>query len=537
MEVEGVDLNGSGVHYVDDFYCPLPKQLSLHTSPAKNLLGIGGNFSGKSLFLIGEALYNCLEYPGANVLLLRKSFKELDKGLIQDFKATVPRELYSYNDSKHIATFRDNGAQLFFGHCATGSEKDLSQYLSAAFVFIGIDELGQFSYQAYDFLRSRNRVNKGCQPSVQTGLLPYCRMGGATNPFGPGYGWIKRVWIDHKPVSQLGHVEKGEDGIYYQSTHGGVIPVFDPQDYFYVHSTILDNPFALERDPDAINKLMQLAPALRQKALYGDLNSIAGTYFQNFTQDRHVLSLPRDHDKLQRESWQPIWISIDWGLAHHSVIYWHTRAKVLGLDGKTWRPIVLTFKEKIVNEMGHLDLAKAIADFTTNEERQQVKHIFLSPERFARQHDPDRARTVANEMGEEFHDLGMPRPTRANNRRVDGWVFMYNLLEADEWMILGQCPELIAALETRVRNEKNLEDVMKIEDIGDDCVDSARYGLHTMLGEKGKPEEVKYQERLAQIKDPMAQRIYAYEQHLKQQEKASKGDAIRTRYGGRLRNK
>jgi hypothetical protein len=523
-----------GTLAVDSFYKPFPKQDLIHTSPAPNLLTIGGNGSGKSMTLLGEGLYNLLEYPGCHVLLLRKTFRELEKGLIRDFLDTVPRQLYKWNGSKYFATF-DNEAKLFFGHCATGSEKDLSQYLSARFVFIGIDELGQFSYDAWSFLTSRNGVNRGCRPSAE-GYMPYCRMGGATNPLGPGYGWIKKLWIDHKPVSQLGKVEKRDDGVYYGETHGGIIPVYDPKEYFFVHSTVLDNPAQMERDPDYINKLARLAPPLRQKALYGDLNSVAGTYFQNFTQDKHVLSLPRDHDLIQWQTWQPIWISIDWGLAHHSVIYWHTRAKVRSvLDPRVWKPAVVTIRELIVNEMSHREVCKAIREKTPDNEVERVRFVFLSPERFARSTDPDNRHTVANEMGDELKLLGLPRPTRANDRRVDGAVFMYNLIDAEEYFVLAQCEELINALETRVRDDKNLEDVLKVDDIGDDCYDSDRYGLMSMLGEKGKPEEVKLEERLAKIEDPTARRIAAYEHYIKSQKK-TKG-AFQPKIGSRLRNK
>ena len=74
----------------DSFYAPYPKQEALHTSPATNLLGIGGNGSGKSAFLLGEAIYICLEFPGADCLLVRKNWKELEKGLILDLKNTLP---------------------------------------------------------------------------------------------------------------------------------------------------------------------------------------------------------------------------------------------------------------------------------------------------------------------------------------------------------------------------------------------------------------------------------------------------------------
>src|ERR1700678_2437776 len=80
----------------DSFYSPWPKQQELHTSTATNLLAIGGNGSGKSAFLLGEAIYVCLEFPGADCLLVRKNWKELEKGLILDLKNTLPPSLYRY---------------------------------------------------------------------------------------------------------------------------------------------------------------------------------------------------------------------------------------------------------------------------------------------------------------------------------------------------------------------------------------------------------------------------------------------------------
>jgi hypothetical protein len=504
-------LEPDGVLNVDSFYQPYVKQDLLHSNPAKYLLAIGGNGSGKSAFLLGESLYNCLEYPGANVLLLRRDYPELEKGLILDFKNTVPKELYRYNDSKHIATF-PNESKLFFGHLQNQSEKSLSQYLSSAFIFIGIDELGQFSFDAWNFLTSRNRVNSGCQANPQ-GLMPYCRMGGATNPLGPGYGWIKRTWIEHKPVMQLGKVERAKDGIWYAETHGARIPVYDPKDYFFVHSTVLDNPSQLAKDPDYLTKLMRLAPALRQKALYGDLNSVAGQYFSNLSYERHI----RRKDQIEWQDWQPIWLGIDWGLAHHTAVFWATRAQ-LKVDEKTSRSIVAIYREMVINETNYQDLCHMIEKLTPKQEKARVRFIFLSPERFNRTGNTQH--TVALEMSEILHELGLPRCSRANDRRVDGAVFMYNLLDAGELIITQDCPQLIESLETRIRDEDELEDVLKVEDVGDDVYDGARYTLLSMLSERGKPEELKEAEKLASIPDHTARMIYAYELMQRREEKS-----------------
>jgi phage terminase large subunit len=509
-----------GAANIWEWYDPLPKQNILHTSPANNLLAIGGGGSGKSMFGLGEALYVCAQYPGAHCLLLRRDFPELEKGLILDFKSTVPKEFYKYNDSKHIATFKHNDSKIFFGHLQNASEKTLSQYLSSAFVWIFIDEMGQFSYEAYDFLHFRNRVNKECKPDFE-GHMPIPRMGGGTNPLGPGYGWIKTVWVDHKPVSQLGKVTKYRDGRYYAVHNGRAECVFDPFDHVYVHSTILDNPIQMRKDPDYINKLMRLAPALRKKALDGDLNSVAGQFFSNFSYERHVMSLPRDHELIKWETWQPVWIGMDWGLAHHSSIYWFTRAKVFRLNG--WRDVVVCYRELVVNETAHEALVALAVSKMNPQEISRTKAIFLSPERFARHGDPDPSKTIGAQMAEKFHELGLPRCIPAINSRVDGAVFCYNLLETGDFVLLEEeCPYLKRTLEIVVRDPVTLEDVQKVDSIEDDCYDGWRYGLVSYLNEKKKPKELIDQERIAAVEDPTARMMLAYQIRL-QNEKRAKG--------------
>jgi|HubBroStandDraft_1064217.scaffolds.fasta_scaffold00161_43 phage terminase large subunit len=501
-----------------DWYEPLSKQNILHTSDAKNLLAIGGGGSGKSMFGLGEALYTCTQYPGAHCLLLRRDFPELEKGLILDFKSTVPKQFYKYNDQKHIATFKHNDSKIFFGHLQNASEKTLSQYLSSAFVWIFIDEMGQFSYEAYDFLRFRNRVNKECKPDIE-GNMPIPRMGGGTNPLGPGYGWIKTLWVDHKPVSQLGKVTRYRDGRYYQVTNGEAKCVFDPHDHVYVHSTILDNPIQMAKDPDYIRKLERLAPALRKKALDGDLNSVAGQYFSNFTNARHVLSLPRDHELIKFENWQPVWLGMDWGLAHNSAVYWFTRAQVFRFE--KWKNVVVCYRELVVNETAHGALVALAVSKMRPEEIARTKAIYLSPERFSRTTDPDPSKTIGYQMGSQFHELGLPWCTPAVNKRVDGAIFCYNLLETGDFVLIEEeCPHLIRTLENVVRDPTTLEDVLKSESIEDDCYDGWRYGLVSHLNEKDKPQDIKDQERIQAIKDPTARMMLAYQIKLKKDQRA-----------------
>src|SRR5215469_4106554 len=138
------------------FYTPQPVQRKFHASEARYPLLEGGRGGGKSTALLWEAISQCLHVPGANCLLLRRTLTAMEKGGIEDlFKKQVPRSLYRrYNATKHVITFC-NGSNLFFGHVKT--DADLLQYQCAEFLFIGWEELTQFTYSQWDFLKGSNR--------------------------------------------------------------------------------------------------------------------------------------------------------------------------------------------------------------------------------------------------------------------------------------------------------------------------------------------------------------------------------------------
>src|ERR1019366_9343669 len=84
-------------------YAPFPKQQQFHASSAKYRLFGGAAGPGKSKALLMEAILQAHEYSGANTLLLRRTFPELEQSLLLYFRRDVPRELYrSFQDSKHL---------------------------------------------------------------------------------------------------------------------------------------------------------------------------------------------------------------------------------------------------------------------------------------------------------------------------------------------------------------------------------------------------------------------------------------------------
>ena len=108
----------------------------------------------------------------------------------------------------------------------------------------------------------------------------------------------------------------------------------------------------------------------------------------------------------------------------------------------------------------------------------------------------------------------------ANNRRVDGAVYMYNAIENDELIVLDNCPGLIGALEVVTRDEDNPEDVLKVEGaIEDDIYDGARYAVLSEAKPRPKTGEVVYHEALQRIQDPMAQRMFSLQHHMAKKNK------------------
>jgi hypothetical protein len=275
---------------VDLGYTPFPKQQQFHGSPAKYRLFGGAAGPGKSKALLMEAILQADDHPGANTLLLRRTFSELEQSLLLYFRRDVPRELYkSFNDSKHVVTWH-NGSTTRFGYCL--AENDVYQYQGAEFLFIGIDELTLFTLRQWQFLTSRNRC-------PVPGAFP-C-MAAATNPGNIGHAWVKALWIDKQ--SAPGMENPGE---------------YDPADYDFIPARVTDNPI-YAADENYLKTLRALPSHLKRAFLDGDWDVFAGQYFDKFDTTRHIVR----PEAIDWKPWWPRWISIDWGYEHYAATYWH----------------------------------------------------------------------------------------------------------------------------------------------------------------------------------------------------------------------
>ena len=457
-------------------YAPFPKQKEFHGSPAKYRLFGGAAGPGKSKALLMEAILQAHEHEGANTLLLRRTFPELEQSLLLYFRRDVPHELYrSFQDSKHVVTWW-NGSTTRFGYCQR--ENDVYQYQGAEFLFIGIDELTLFTLRQWQFLTSRNRC-------PVPGAFP-C-MAGATNPGNIGHAWVKSLWVDRQPAAGMEHPEE-----------------YDPADYDFIPARVIDNPI-YAADENYLKTLRALPSHLKRAFLEGDWDVFAGQYFNRFDPEVHVARV----ETLEWKPWSPRWISIDWGYEHPAAVYWHAaipgiagtnRPSISGFDaGPSQR--VVTYREYVTHRTPPRELAHEIVGRSVTSdnglgcERERIDVVYLSPDAFARRTDEA---SIADQMGDVFVAAGLPRPVPADNDRVGGWMLMYQMLDAGEWLITENCVDLIRTLPNLVRDPARVEDIEKMD--GDDPADAARYGLKSRYGARrsGSPRQAPLEQRLAE---------------------------------------
>ena len=84
-----------------------------------------------------------------------------------------------------------------------------------------------------------------------------------------------------------------------------------------------------------------------------------------------------------------------------------------------------------------------------------------------------------------------PAGIDGSNDRIGGWQLMYQMLVRGQCRIADTCPQLIAAIPSRVHDPKKPGDLLKVSgDHLDDVTDSARYGLYSWVTSTDKPLEL-----------------------------------------------
>lgn len=271
-----------------------PKQQIGFTTQATEFLYGGAAGGGKSVLLRASAIRWCMEVPGIQVYLFRRTLRDLRDNhlrgpfsffvLLGDFIKTGHVKYRSVENEFHFW----NGAILHMCYC--DSESDVEGYRGAEMHILLMDELTHFSEFQFRFLRHRVRIAGLKIPAKYKGLLPRIECG--SNPGSVGHAWVKRTFINPKAELEIWRCPPDE---------GGMLRQFIP-------AKLSDNAHLMRDDPNYADRLRGMgSDHLVRAQLDGDWNIVAGQAFEKLRRDLHAL------DPMEPPEEALIFGALDWG--------------------------------------------------------------------------------------------------------------------------------------------------------------------------------------------------------------------------------
>ena len=415
---------------------PNDRQKEFLTCRCKYVAFGGARGGGKSWAVRTKAKLLALRYAGIRMLLVRRSYPELENNHIR----ILCRELQGaadYHAVRRQLTFR-NGSTLDFGYCAC--DGDMDRYQGAEYDVIFIDEATQLREE---WLRRFAACLRGVNDFPK-------RLYYTCNPGGPGHGYIKRLFIDR-------HFLTGEQ----------------PEDYAFIPAKVTDNTALLRAQPDYLRQLQSLPEKLRRAWLDGCWDVLQGQFFREFVndpahyQDRrwtHVIE-PFDIPRTWR-----IYRSYDFGYAKpFSCAWW-----AVDFDGVAYRILELYGCTETPDEGLRWTPDRQFAEIRRIEE----EHPWLRGRDIQGVADPaiwDTSR------GESIYETALRYRIyfqKGDNRRIPGWMQMHYRLSFDDegyprMYVFRNCRAFLRTVPALLYSETVPEDLDTTQE--DHAADECRY--------------------------------------------------------------
>ena len=401
----------------------------------KKYIAFGGaRGGGKSWAVRTKAKLMALHYPGIRLLLVRRSYPEVENNHVRFLRAELAG-IAEYRATARQFVF-PNGSVLELGYCACDS--DLDRYQGAEFDVIFLDEATQLR-------ESWMRQFAACLRGVND--FPK-RIYYTCNPGGPGHTYIKRLFIDRR-------YEAGETA----------------EDYAFIPARVTDNQALLKAQPDYLKQLESLPRKLREAWLEGKWDIFEGQFFQEFTDDpdhyadrrfTHVIEpfeIPRD--------WR-VYRSYDFGYAKpFSCAWW-----AVDPDGVIYRILELYGCTGNPDEGVRWTPDRQFAEMRRIED----SHPWLKGRDIQGVADPA---IWDSSRGESIYETALKHRiyfTKGDNRRIPGWMQMHYRLNFDEegypmMYVFNTCRAFLRTVPALQFSECEVEDLdTKQEDhVADEC--------------------------------------------------------------------
>ncbi len=408
-------------------YIPNKKQELFHKCGAGEVVYGGAKGGGKSTALVMESFKYGSKYPRADMYLFRETYDDLEANLIQEWKNKIDKNVYNYNESKHIVTLA-NDTTIKFRYIRNFT--DAEGYQGRSIDFIGVDELTKHEEKSIQVLLSCLRSAKGFPTKFK----------GTCNPGGIGHNWVKKRYINA--------TDYGKKRVIDSIT--GVKIAFIP-------ALVYDNDILMKNDPNYVRRLENLPESQKKAFLYGDWDIYDGQYFDEFKHDIHVI------EPFEIPSHWRRYFVMDYGLDMFAGYF-------IAMDdnGRAY-----VYKELYQSGLIISDMVQMIKANIT----ESIYEFIAPPDMWNRNRDTGKSvAEIALDNGVFFN--------QASNERVAGWLNMKEWLKPynDEHgsMIAGLrifncCPNLIESIPALQYDDKNLSDVSKQPHIYTHGPDAIRY--------------------------------------------------------------
>jgi hypothetical protein len=425
---------------------PSPKQELFLLANKKYIAFGGARGGGKSFAVRMKAVLLCLRYAGIKVMIIRKTYPELQENHIIPLCATLhcydenrANRIASYNDSKKNITF-PNGSRILFRYC--DAAKDAERFQGTEVDVLFIDEATQ---QSEEKVKKLTACVRGVNEFPKRIYL-------TANPGGEGHQWFKRLFIDKK----------------FDDTE-------NPDDYMFIQSLVTDNKALMESNPDYMRQLEALPPKLREAWLLGNWHVYEGQFFEDFKDDPdHYADRQWTHviDPFEIPNNWTIYRSFDWGYNKPFSCGWWA----VDTDGVVYRILELYGCTKTPNEGVKWTPDRVFSEI----HRIETEHRWLQGKQIHGIADPA---IWDAEMGESLAEIAAKYRvyfSPGDHKRIPGWMQVHYRFAFDEngfpmMYVFSNCKAFIRTIPLLQYDEHKPED---LDTSGEDhCADEVRYFL------------------------------------------------------------